>query len=450
MNERLRGTSAVDFQRSRRGSAQDRGKLLRFPGEAKRAVTSHASGWGHNLRRLGPAVVTGASDVDPSLVVTATVIGAAFHYNLLWLVVLCVPFLIAIFGVTGRIGYQAQRGLVDLLRESYGWRWAASCALAVVLINMAMIIADTMAVTDAFSIILGQKRSFFVAAVAFSVWYVLIYHDYRKVTRVLLVLALPLFVYVAAAIMSEPPWKEVLLRTVWPHVSRTPEYAEAIVALFGALLTPYVLIWQTSSRREHAVIGEQEPHGAEPHMGTFVTTVLCYSIIVAAGTVLHLPEPADMTTRQAAEALRPAVGGWGELLFAVGLIGAGMVALPILVASMCYSIAEAMGWKAGLSEHPWEAKRFYVLISAALLTGAAFNFIRINPVKALYWSMILAGILMVPILVFLLVLGNDRRVMCRPEVGGTTNTVFQNFWIGAAAGGLIAAGGIWAWWAMRG
>jgi Mn2+/Fe2+ NRAMP family transporter len=439
----------VDFQRSRRGTAEDRGKLLRFPREAKIQVP-HAMGWSQNLRRLGPAIVTGASDVDPSLVVTATVIGATYSYNLLWLVVLCIPFLIAIFAVSGRIGYQTQRGLVDLLRESYGLRWALTCALIIVLINMAMIVADLMAVTDALSIILAQKRSFFIAAVAFSVWYILIYHDYRKVTRVLLLLALPLFVYVAAAILSHPAAKGVLLRTVWPHVARTPEYAEAIVALFGSLLTPYVLVWQTSSRREHAVLGEQEPHGAEPHMGTFVTTVLCFSIIVAAGTVLHLVEPGGMTTRQAAEALRPAAGGWGELLFAIGIIGSGMVALPVLVASMCYSVSEAMGWKAGLSEYPWEAKRFYVLISAALFVGAALNFIRINPVEALYWSMILAGVLTAPILFFLLVLGNDRRVMCRPETRGTVNTVSQNFWIGAAAGGLIAAGLIWAWWSIRG
>jgi Mn2+/Fe2+ NRAMP family transporter len=449
MNGRLRGTSVVDFQKSRRGTARDRGKMLRFPSKAS-SVASYPAGWKQNLRRLVPAIVTGASDVDPSLVVTATVIGAAYHYDLLWLVILCIPFLIAIFAVSGRIGYQTQRGLVDLLRESYGRRWAIACASIIVLINMAMIVADLMAVTDALSIILAQKRSFFVAAVAFSVWYILIYHDYRKVTRVLLVLALPLFIYVAAAIMSAPSASDVLLRTIWPRVSRTPEYAGAIVALFGSLLTPYVLIWQTSSRREHAVMGEQEPHGAEPHMGTFVTTVLCFSIIVAAGTALHLPQSADMTTRQAAEALRPAAGGWGEVLFAIGIIGSGMVALPVLVASMCYSISESMGWKAGLSEYPWEAKRFYMLISAALFVAAALNFIRINPVKALYWSMILAGALTVPILVFLLALGNDRRVMCRPEVRGSTNTVLQNFWVGAAAGGLVAAGLIWAWWSIRG
>src|SRR5439155_11475891 len=173
---------------------------------------------------------------------------------------------------------------------------------------------------------------------------------------------------------------------------------------------------------------------AQSQMGTLVSTLLAYSVMVAAGSVLHLSHPVDMTTSQAAEALRPAVGGYGEFVFAIGIIGAGMVALPVLVASMCYSIAEAMGWKAGLSEHPWEAKSFYVLISLAMVVALMLNFAPLNPVKALYWSQILAGALTVPILLFILVLSNDRRIM------RTTNTLWQNFWIGGAIGGLIALG----------
>jgi Mn2+/Fe2+ NRAMP family transporter len=214
------------------------------------------------------------------------------------------------------------------------------------------------------------------------------------------------------------------------------------VGLFGSLLTPYVLVWQTSSRREHAQLGQETPHEAQSQAGTFVTSVLSFSIIVAAGSVLRIPHPLDMTTVQAAEALRPAVGNAGPIVFALGIIGAGMVALPVLVASMCYSISEAMEWKAGLSEVPWEAKRFYVLISLALFVAAAANFLRINPVKALFWSQILAGVLTVPILAFILAISRDRRVMI------TTNTRGQNFWIGAAIGGLLAAGILYAWWAI--
>jgi Mn2+/Fe2+ NRAMP family transporter len=290
------------------------------------------------------------------------------------------------------------------------------------------------------SIILLQKRSFFVAAVAFTVWYFLIFRDYRKLTRILLWMSAPLFLYVVAALLSRPnPWL-LLTGTFVPHVSRGSEYVTAMIGLFGSLLTPYVLVWQTSSRREQALMGQRQSPTAESRAGTLATTVLSYSIVVAAAMVLHLPNPVDMTTRQAAAALTPAVGSLGVLLFAVGIIGAGMVALPVLVASMCYSVAEAMGWRAGLSEHPWEAKSFYILISAALFVASVVNFFRINPVKALYFSQVLAGMLTVPVLIFILILSNYRSIM------KTVNTRIQNFWLGAVIGALLAAG-VWflAW-----
>src|SRR6266571_2091487 len=445
MNARSRATSIVNSRTSRKGSPADRGKkVLDFPDAAVPAPPQPrgpSSRW-DSFRRLGPGVVTGVADVDPALVLTATVIGAAFGYSLLWVVLLCVPFLLTIFAVSARLGYETRRGLVDLLRQNYGKRLALACAGVIIVINLAMIIADLMAVSDAFSIILGQQRAFFVAATAFSIWYVLIFRDYRRITRILLWVSLPLFVYVAAALIAAPSPQIVLGRTFVPRVYHSTAYVSAIVALMGSLLTPYVLVWQTSSRREHAVIGEKAPHGAESHMGTFAATLLSYCIIVAAASVLQLPHPIDMSTRQAADALRPAAGSLGPLFFSLGIIGSGMVALPVLVASMCYSVAEAMEWKSGLSEHPWEAKKFYVLISAAMFVAAAANLFPISTVQALYISQILAGLLTIPILLFLLALSNDRRVM------KTINSRWQNFWIGAAAGGLVAAGLAWLWWSI--
>lgn len=435
----------MNSRKSRKGTSADRGKVIRFPAPAKPDQSGKPQkGLLHTLRNLGPGIVTGSANVDPSLVITATVAGAAFHYSVLWVVVLCVPFLMSIFNVSGRIGFETQKGLVDLLRENYGRRWALACALLVVVINMAMIIADLMAVSDALSIILAQRRAFFVAAAAFTIWYVLIFRDYRKITRALLWLSLPLFVYVASAIFAGPSPRTLIVETFLPRIVHSTDYIAAVVALFGSLLTPYVLVWQTSSRREHAAIGVPTPHEAQSQAGTFVTSVLSFSIIVAAASVLHLASPVDMNTLQAADALKPAVGAAGPIIFALGIIGAGMVALPVLVASMCYSISEAMEWKAGLSEVPWEAKRFYVLISIAMLAAATANFFPINPVKALYWSQILAGILTVPILAFILVISRDRRIMI------TTNSRSQNFWIGAAIGGLLAAGIVYAWWLVAG
>jgi Mn2+/Fe2+ NRAMP family transporter len=295
-----------------------------------------------------------------------------------------------------------------------------------------------MAVTEGMSIVLNQPRMFFVAVTAFSVWYILIFRDYRKITRALVLLSLPLYLYVAAAIMTAPGVRQLLWSTFVPHVQLTAGYVENIVALFGSLLTPYILLWQISSRSDPA----HEPSRGDAHAATLVSTLLAFSIMVAAGSMLHFAHPIDMTTRQAAEALRPAVGDWGTVLFAVGIIGAGLVALPVLVASMCYDLAQAMGWKYGLSEHPWDAKLFYVLISGAMFVAGIANFFRINPVKVLYGSMILAGLLTIPTLIFILIVSNDRRIM------HTVNTRWQNFWIGAAAGGTFAVGLLFAWWKL--
>jgi Mn2+/Fe2+ NRAMP family transporter len=428
----------VTFQKSRKGTVEDRGKVIGWPDE----VRAKTHGFWANLSRLVPGVVTGAANVDPSLVVTATVAGATFGYSLLWVVVLCVPLLETIFGVSARLGYETRRGLVDLLRVNYGRRVALACAAVVILINMAMIIADLMAVSDAMSIILGHRRTYFVAAIAFTIWYILIFRNYRKITDALLWLSLPLFIYVVAAVIAAPSLTEVVHRTFLPKVWSSSAYASAVVAIFGSLLTPYVLVWQTSSRREQAVSGGEKPHSFESHAGTLVTTVLSFSVLVAAASVLHFKQPMEMTTRQAAMALQPAVGELGPILFALGILGAGMVALPVLVASMCYSVSESMGWRSGLSENPWEAKAFYVLISVSMLVAALGNFIHINPVKALFLSQVLAGVLTLPILGFILLLSNDRRVM------RTTNTTYQNFWLGAAIGALVATGILWAGWSI--
>ncbi len=419
---------------SPKGQAKPPSNVVRFPqaqpppGTGREILAS--------LRRIGPGLVTGAADLDPSAVVTATVAGAAFGGSVLWVVILCVPFLLTIFEVAARIGTETRQGLLDIVRDNYGRSWALIGAGVTIITNLVVIIADTMAVSEGFAIILRQPRMYFVAGTAFSVWYILIFHDYRRITRALVLISAPLYLYMVAAFLVMPAPAKLLHDILVPHVRTMPDYVEAIVALFGSLLTPYILLWQVSSRSDPG----HEPSRADAHLATLVSTLLAFSIIVAAGAVLRLPHPADMTTRQAAEALRPAVGDWGTLVFAIGIIGSGLVALPVLVSSMCYDLAQAVGWKYGLSENPWEAKGFYALISGSMFVAGAAAFLPINPVHALYWAMILAGLCLIPTLAFLVLIGNDRRIM------KTTNTVAQNFWIGAAAGGLLAASVAYLWW----
>jgi Mn2+/Fe2+ NRAMP family transporter len=276
---------------------------------------------------------------------------------------------------------------------------------------------------------LNVPRSYMVAAIAFTVWYILIFRDYRRITKALVIASLPLYIYVASAIMTGPPIRELLHQIFIPVMTNKTHLVEGVVALFGSFLTPYIVLWQTSSRTDPA----HEPHQADSYAATLVAAVLGISIIIASASLLHFSHPVDMNVRQAAEALRPVVGELGTVLFSIGIIGSGLVALPVLVASMCYTLAQAMGWRYGLSENPWEAKSFYLLISASMIVATLGNFININPVKALYWSMLLAGVATIPTLLFILIVSNDRRIM------RTVNSRLQNFWVGAATGGSAAA-----------
>ena len=434
MNARSSETCIVAFPKYRRGTSADRGKVLPW-----RAGPAHASPVRRSFRLVLFSLATGSADVDPALVLTACVAGAAYTYSLLWVVILCVPFLMTVFAVSNRLGSETRKGLVDLIRENYGRKLALACAATVLIINLAMIVADLMAVSDGVSILLGLPRMYFVALVAFSVWYILILHDYRFFTRIFLWLTLPLFTYVAAAVLAAPSAGWVLFSTAVPRIPHQPGYVSASLALFGSLLTPYVLVWKTSARRERAERKLFLP-ATHSYTGRVVTCLLAYSIIVATGSVLHVAHASNMTTVSAAEALRHVVGNIGPYMFAIGIVGAGLVALPVLVASMAYSLSEAMGWRTGLSEHPWEAKSFYVVISVTVFVAGVLNVIPITPVRAAYLSQVLAGILAIPILLFILVLSNDRRVM------RTTNTRWQNFWCGAAIGALVACGLLLAWW----
>ena len=418
----------------RKGSPADRGRgrVLAFPIDqsdsgATRTLAQVLAGRTGNRQRLVEPRSFGGSDRDRDwrgLFLFAAVGCGALHSVSVG----------AVFGDRAHRRGDAQ-GVLDLVRESYGKPLAMVGAGITIIINLCVVVADMMAVSEAFSIILGVNRLYFVAAIAFSVWYILIFRDYRKITLALVIVSLPLYIYVASAIITGPPIGELIRNMFTPHFGTNSQMIQGIVALFGSFLTPYIVLWQTSSRTDP----EHEPHRFDAYAATLVTAMLALSVMIASASVLHLAHPTDMTARQAAEALRPVVGDLGPVLFAIGIIGSGLVAIPVLVASMCYDLAQAMGWRYGLSEHPWEAKSFYLLISAAMLVAGLLNFIHMNPVKALYWSMILAGILTIPIFLFILIISNDRRVM------RTTNTRLQNFWVGAATGGAAAATIIYLW-----
>lgn len=386
-----------------------------------------------------PGIIAGAADLDPAAVLTATVAGASFGYSLGWVVLLCVPVLFSMFAVSSRIGQETKKGLVELVREQYGRRKALFVALLIVGVNFLMVLGDIVAVSDGFSLITVFPRSYFMAVVGFVIWYVLILGSYQKTTKALGALTLILIAYVIAAWNVTPSFANLAHGVLLPRIQTNTAYMMGVVAVFGSLLTPDVIVWQTSSRRG-VPEGLAEAHVSESHAGTLVACLISLSAMIAASH-LQVPDPASMTTRAASEALGT-FGFLGPILFSLGIIGSGLIALPILVASLCFSVAEAFGWKSGLSTEPWEARLFYVMISVTVFLAVSIGLFGINTVKVLYLSQALAGVVLVPIFGYILVLSNNSKIM------RTTNSRFQNFWLGCAALGMFVSNVLFLWFLL--
>lgn len=389
--------------------------------------------------RALPGIVAGAADLDPAAVLTALVAGASFGYSLGWVVLLCVPVLFCIFSVSSRMGHQTKRGLVELIRQNYGKSTALTIAFLVVAVNFTMIVGDIVAVSDGFSLITVFPRSYFLAIVGFVIWYILILGNFQKTTKALGTLCLILIAYVVAAFHLTDSFAALAHGILLPRMHANTEYVMGVVAVFGSLLTPDVIVWQTSARRGLPE-GLRQAHVSEPHAGTAVACLISLCAMICASH-LHLPDPSSMSTRAASEALG-SFGFLGPILFSLGLIGSGLIALPILVGSLCFSVTEALGWKGRLTSEPWKARLFYAMISMIVFVALTIDYFGINVVKVLYWSQVLAGMALVPIFACILLLSNNARIM------RTTNTRFENFWLGCAALGMFISNVLFLWFTL--
>ena len=395
-------------------------EATRFGQDPRPDEPESAGGFLRNLRQTVPGIIAGAADLDPAAVLTATVVGATFGLSIAWVVLISFPVLKTVFAVSSRIGRDTRRGLIELVRIRYGSGRAKLMATGMVLVNLAMVIGDIYAVSDAFSLILLQRRAMFIAVVGFIIWYFLIVSDYKKVTRTLGTLTLVLLAYILAAHRATTSYVHLAQGVLLPHMQMTGAYFMAAIALFGSLLTPDVIVWQTSTKRDLPP-GVANAHYTESHAGTVVACLISFCVIVCAART-HIANPAMVTTRTAAEALG-VLGQAGPVIFSLGIIGSGLVALPLIVGSLCFSVAEAFGWKSRLSRAPWEATRFYTLISAVVVIAVAVDLFGINVVTVLYWSQLFAGIMTIPILHYMRRLGDD------PAIVSARNTRGENGWL---------------------
>ncbi len=379
-------------------------------------------------KKLGPGLITGAADDDPSGIATYSQAGAGFGYAMLWTAFLTFPLMVGIQMVSARIGRVTGHGLAANIRLHY------SPALLYVLVGLLLIAntiniaADIGAMAAALKLLIGGPAHWYAIAFATVSLVLQIFIPFPRYAPILKMLTLSLFAYVATVFVVKVPWGEVFYRTIMPSISFKADYVMAVVAVFGTTISPYLFFWQASQEVEElrATEGDaplrEAPEQAQSHLqrikidtyiGMGFSNLIAFFIILTAAVTLHVHGITDIqTSAQAAEALRPVAGEFAFLLFTAGIVGTGLLAVPVLAGSAAYAMAESFDWRIGLGRKLLEARGFYMILIIATLLGVALNFTPIDPIKALFWSAVINGVIAVPIMVVIMLM------VARPDVMG--------------------------------
>ncbi len=390
---------------------------------------SAATGFGpvrRFFRNLGPGLITGAADDDPSGISTYATAGAAYGYGLLWTAWFSLLLMTGVQLMCARIGLVSGRGLASVLRRYYPRRilWFA-CTLLLVA-NIVNIAADLGGMAEAMELLTGLNSLWFHLPFAVLIVALLFFTSYRAIANIFKWLTLVLFAYVIAAFLARPNWSAVLRASLWPQFNFSHDYLMTLVAILGTTISPYLFFWQaaqeveeekaegkkTVGQRMGATAKELRLARTDTVIGMSFSNLIMYFIILTTGATLYVNGVRDIeTARQAAEALRPLAGEAAYALFALGLIGTGMLGVPVLAGSAAYAVAEAFAWRSGMNERPRMAPKFYAMIAIAMLTGVVLDYAGFNAIKMLFWSAVLNGLLAPPLIVIILMVCNNRRVM---------------------------------------
>jgi NRAMP (natural resistance-associated macrophage protein)-like metal ion transporter len=417
MTDETRGTEDAVSQLRRRGRARFHSFL---PIPARR----HRRGF---LALLGPGLITGASDDDPSGIATYSQVGAQFGFGLCWVMLFSAPLMAAIQEISARIGLVTGRGIAGNIRAHYS-SWLLRPIVGLLLVaNIVNLAADLGAMGAALRLLLGGPARLYVVGFAVLCAALEIFARYERYVAILKWTTLSLFAYVATALAVRVPWAEVGWATLVPHVSPGRDYVVSLVAVLGTTISPYCFFWQASQEAENerakpgpsSLVAAPERASAEirrlrldTYFGMGFSNLISWFIIVTTAATLHAHGITDIeTSEQAALALRPIAGPLTFLVFAAGIIGTGLLAVPVLAGSAAYAISEALGWRVGLSRLLRQAKAFYGTIAVATLIGIVVNFTRIDPIKALFWSAVINGIVAVPLMVTMMVMTVQPKVM---------------------------------------
>jgi NRAMP (natural resistance-associated macrophage protein)-like metal ion transporter len=378
------------------------------------------------FRTLGPGLVTGASDDDPSGITTYSVAGASLGYSMLWTAVASFPLMAAIQLICARIGLVSGVGLAGALRHHYPRAFLYVACLLLLVANVFNISADLAGMAQSASMLTGLPALPFVVVFGAFLVVFTVYTSYRTFAGYLKWLTAVLLAYIVAAFLARPDWKDALVATVVPRLRWDSGYMATLVGILGTTISPYLFFWQASQEVEeekgHGRRTLAERRGSTPHelrdaaldvnTGMFFSNLVMYFIILATASTLYRSGQHDIqTARQAAEALRPLAGDAAYLLFALGLIGTGLLAIPVLAGSASYAVAELFGWRSGLNLSPRRGRRFYLVFVGSVVGGVILTFFESNPIRVLFLSAVINGLLAPPLMVLVMLVGNNRKIM---------------------------------------
>jgi NRAMP (natural resistance-associated macrophage protein)-like metal ion transporter len=378
-------------------------------------------------KKLGPGLITGAADDDPSGIGTYSQAGAQFGYSMLWTLFFTYPLMVAIQLISARIGRVSGQGVCTHIRRHYP-RWLLYSVVAMVwMSNTINIAADLSAMGDALGLLIDGPTRYYAAAFGVISLLLEIYVPYSRYVQVLKWLTLALFAYVATVFVIGVPWSQVISATLLPRIVWKPEYLTTLVAVLGTTISPYLFIWQAAQEVEEQKIDpnaeplKKAPEQAKPqlerikfdtYIGMGVSNLVGFFIILATAATLNMQGITDIqSSAQAASALKPIAGESASLLFAIGIIGTGFLGVPVLAGSAAYAFAGAFRWNEGLEQKPSAAKEFYSIIALSTIIGVALGFTPMNPIKALYWGAVISGVISVPIMAVMMLMAVRPNIM---------------------------------------
>lgn len=378
------------------------------------------------FKRLGPGLITGAADDDPSGIATYSQAGAQFGFGLLWTMVLTFPLMVAIQMICALIGRVTGRGLAHNMAQVLPGPVVMALLALLFIANTINVGADLAAMGAAARLVTGWSLHGFILFFAILSLGLQLFIPYRRYSRFLMVLTFSLFAYVAILFLLPLDWSAIGAGMIGLGAALNENAAVTIVAIFGTTISPYLFFWQSAQEVEEVDQDKLQPLLEAPDeaeeaisrirldtvAGMLASNLIALAIMIATAATLHKNGITHIeTSADAAQALKPIAGSFAFALFALGIIGTGLLAIPVLAGSAGYAIAEALGWKTGLDNMPWQARGFYAVIGAAVLLGLGIGFTDINPIEALYWSAVLNGLIAVPMMVALMLVACNRKKM---------------------------------------